>query len=148
MIFRESKPADISRTFDIRCAAKENPIPRELLTSIGVTEQTVGVMLATTHRCWVCEIEGEVVGFVTANGSNGELWVIAVLPEHEGKGIGRKLMTLAQDWLWSKGWKEIWLVTGFDDHARATYLYTKLGWTTAGIRDNQRLMILKRPKGI
>ena len=145
MRFHEIAAADLPRLFAIRTAARENPISREGLDAAGITEQTVAVMLATTHRGWLCEIQGQPVGFAIGNGSNGELWVIAVLPEHEGKGIGRALMELTQDWLWSKGWPELWLVTGFDRKARAANLYQKMGWKDAGVRDGQRLFVLKRP---
>jgi len=145
MRFREIAPEDLPRLFDIRTAARENPYSREALAASGITAQTVAVMLDTTHRGWLCEVDGESVGFVMANGATGELWVIAVLAEHEGKGIGRRLMNLAQDWLWSKGWKEIWLVTGFDENARASHLYDKLGWRHVGIRDEQRMFTLQRP---
>lgn len=148
MHFHEIAAADLPRLFAIRTAARENAVTREWLTATGITEQTVAVMLATTHRGWLCEVQGEPVGFAIGNGSNGELWVIAVLPAHEGKGIGRALMQLTQDWLWSKGWNELWLVTGFDPNARATHLYRELGWKDAGVRDEQRLLTLKRPEGV
>ena len=44
--------------------------------------------------------------------------------------------------------EEIWLVTGFDENARATHLYRKLGWTFAGTQDNQRLLTLKRTQEV
>jgi ribosomal protein S18 acetylase RimI-like enzyme len=34
-----------------------------------------------------------------ANGKTGEFWVIAVLPDYEMRGIGSKLLLLAEDWL-------------------------------------------------
>ncbi len=36
-------------------------------------------------------------------------------------------MTLAQDWLFSKGWDKLWLTTGVKP-SRALALYQKLGW--------------------
>lgn len=131
MHFREMTPADLPDTFRIRTAAKENPFPMEALIASGITEASVTQMLATTHRGWVCEVDGNIVGFAIGNRSDGEFWVIAVLQEHEGKGIGRRLMLLVQDWLWSEGWQKLWLVTGVAP-SRAFHLYSKLGWRDCG----------------
>jgi ribosomal protein S18 acetylase RimI-like enzyme len=38
-----------------------------------------------------------------ADRATGEILVIAVLPECEGKGGGRRLMTLAEEWLAPSG---------------------------------------------
>jgi GNAT superfamily N-acetyltransferase len=75
-----------------------------------------------------------------ANGSTGEFWVIAVRPEYEGRGIGSELLELAEGWLWSIGWKEIWLWTSLDTRLRAYSFYRKRGWIDAEIRKNQRFM--------
>ena len=64
----------------------------------------------------------------SSNKTSGEMWVIAVLNKHEGKGIGKKLLTLVEDWLWSEGWKEIWLTTDPDETDRAVGFYRHLGW--------------------
>lgn len=124
-------PADLPDAFRIRTAAKENPFPMEALISVGITEESVTQMLATTHRGWVCEVDENIVGFAMGNRSVGELWVVAVLLEHEGKGIGRRLMHLVQNWLFSEGWEKLWLVTGVAP-SRAFRMYYKLGWQDCG----------------
>ncbi|MFI5357119.1 MAG: GNAT family N-acetyltransferase [Opitutales bacterium] len=110
---------------------KENVVTREFLTSIGITVESLTAALATTHRGWLCEIDDRIVGFAIGNRGNGELEVIAVLPECERKGIGRRLMTLVQDWLWSEGYTKLWLVTGAPP-TRAYNFYAKLGWSDVG----------------
>ena len=135
MHFREITPADVPATFLVRAAAKENPMPLSGLASLGITVESVNRHLATTHKGFVCEIDGLVVGFVVADSRSGELWVLAVWPEHEGKGIGRRLMILAQNWLWSQGYEKLWLTTGIAP-TRAFHLYTKLGWKIVGKLDH------------
>ncbi len=146
MTFREMTPADLPDSFLIRTAAKENPFPMESLIAIGITVESVTQLLATTHRGWVCEISGRVVGFAIGDRSSGEVWVIAVRQEHEGKGIGRRLMLLTQEWLWSEGSTKLWLVTGVAP-SRAFHLYSKLGWQDCGPVDDgvNRRMELTRP---
>ena len=72
------------------------------------------------------------------NRETGEFWVIAVLPEYEGRGIGSKLLNLAESWLWATGWKEIWLWISLDTQLRAYSFYSKHGWFDAEVRTNQR----------
>lgn len=124
-------PADLPASFHIRTSAKENPFPMTALIAAGITEASVTQLLATTHRGWVCSIEGTVVGFAIGNRSSGELWVVAVLPEYEGRGIGRRLMQITQDWLFSEGWKKLWLATGVAP-SRAFRMYVNLGWVDCG----------------
>ncbi|MGA8657759.1 MAG: GNAT family N-acetyltransferase [Chthoniobacterales bacterium] len=138
MTFREIIPDDISALFVLRTAVSENANTREELYHAGITETTVADMLRSTHRGWLCERDSTVVGFTMANGKTGELWVVAVLPEYEGRGIGSKLLSLAENWLWSIGWKEIWLWTSLDTGLRAYSFYRKHGWIDSEIRKNQR----------
>ena len=140
MTFREITTKDVPALFDVRTSVRENIYAREELYRDGITEKVVAGMIGTTHRGWLCEAGSKIVGFAMANGATGEFWVIAVLPEYEGQGIGSKLVRLAEDWLWSVGWKEIWLWTSIDTGLRAYSFYRKGGWIDAEIRANQRIM--------
>ena len=104
MIMREMEQRDIRDCIEVRTLVRENPYPMEALRQAGITEESVAAMLTTTHKGWVCEIDQRIVGFSMGNRSNGEFWVVAVLPEFEGRGIGRKLMELAVQWLRASGW--------------------------------------------
>ena len=86
-------------------------------------------MLQESHRGWLCESDSRVVGFAMGNKSNGEMWVIAVLKEYEGHGVGKRLLSLVEDWLFTEGWKEMWLTTDPDETIRAVGFYRHLGWT-------------------
>ena len=72
--------------------------------------------------------------------SSGEFWVAAVLPDYEGRGIGRSLVERGQQWLHAEGWKEIWLWTSPDANRRAYKLYITLGWRDCGVKDGQLIM--------
>jgi ribosomal protein S18 acetylase RimI-like enzyme len=88
MTFREITTKDVSALFDLRTTVRENIDTREGLYRAGITEQAVAEMIRSTHRGWLCEADSKIVGFVMANGATGEFWVIAVLLEYEGLGIG------------------------------------------------------------
>jgi len=144
MTFREITTKDIPALFDVRTSVRENTYTREGLYRDGITEETVAEMIGTTHGGWLCEADSKVVGFAMANGTTGELGVIAVLPEYEVQGIGSKLLLLAEAWLWAMGWEEIWLWTSLDTRLKAYSFYHNRGWTDAEIRTNRRIMKKRR----
>ena len=80
-----------------------------------------------------------------ADRSTGELWVIAVLPEFEGRAIGNTLMGQAEQWLWQQGCSRAWLTTDIDTALRAYGFYRQRGWTDWKIDDGLRWMELDRP---
>jgi len=144
MNFRIIESGDITRCIWIRTSVRENRFSLEALAKAGITEESVTKMLGTTHQGWVCEVDGQLVGFSMGNKSTGEFWVVAVLPEYEGQGIGRRLTELTQDWLWASGCREIWLWTSVDTSTRAFALYKKLGWMDYGIQNGRRIMKLQK----
>ena len=143
--FRAIAPSDVPALFVVRTAARENPFSLEALRAIGITEASVREKLASIHRGWLAEVGGRIVGFAMGDSATGELLVVAVLPAHEGRGIGRTLLTLVQDWLWSNGWSELWLTTGPEKTTRAFHLYCRLGWRDCGLSNGQRRLKLSRP---
>ena len=129
MNYRLIDPQDLGEIFDLRATTRENPYSREDLRQIGITEESVAERLRrATHRGWLCEVGGKIVGFAIGDGTTGELCVIAVLPEFEGKGIGSHLLATVEQWLASAGWKELWLWTASDPKKRAFSFYAKHGW--------------------
>jgi GNAT superfamily N-acetyltransferase len=143
MIFREMEQRDVGRCIEVRTLVREQRYSVEALRQVGITEESVTKMLAMTHQGWVCEIDGRIVGFSMGNRSSGEFWVLAVLPEFEGRGIGRRLMELAVQWLRASACPEIWLWTSPDVSTRAYALYRKFGWKDCGVQNGQRIMKLQ-----
>jgi GNAT superfamily N-acetyltransferase len=77
-----------------------------------------------------------------ADRATGELLVIAVLPEYEGKGVGGRLMALAEDWLAASSCTRAWLTTDVDTSLRAYGFYRKRGWTDWKLERDLRWMEL------
>ena len=86
------------------------------------------------------------LGFAIGNGGTGEMWVIALLPEAEGRGIGARLLGRVEAWLWSLGWDRIWLTTDLDRGLRADGFYRRQGWTELRIEEGQRVLGKRRPE--
>lgn len=143
MRFRPINDDDVPSIFEVRVATWHNDSGSEELTRMGITHDSVREMMKREHRGWLCETDGRIVGFSMGDGGTGEMWVIAVLKEYEGRGVGKRLLTLVEDWLFSAGWSEIWLTTDTDDEIRAVGFYRHLGWSDWKIENGDRYM--KKP---
>jgi len=144
--YRELAPADVPALFHVRTRTRENTYTLEELHALGITVDSVTEKLASSFKGWLCADADQVVAFCMADRSTGELWVIAVLPEYEGKGIGDRLMSFAEDWLWSVGCERAWLTTDVDTTLRAYGFYRHRGWTDWRLEDGLRWMELLRPQ--
>jgi GNAT superfamily N-acetyltransferase len=135
LTIRAATEVDIESLFDIRARTRENPIPRRYLTFIGITPESWAASLRSgRERTWVCFDGVAPAGFCGANALHGEVVVLAVLPEHEGRAIGTRLLTCAVDWLRSRGCSRLGLATNPDPEGRAYGFYRSHGWRPTGER--------------
>ena len=91
-----------------------------------VTHGMYAAYLRELGKGWLCEIDGEVVGFTVASVSDASIWALFVKPGYEGRGIGTRLLKLATDWLFEMGASSISLSTGVN--TRADKVYEREGW--------------------
>jgi GNAT superfamily N-acetyltransferase len=75
---------------------------------------------------WLCEVEGEAVGFCVASLKDDSIWALFVKPGYEGRGIGTRLLKQATGWLFGLGASRIILST--DANTRADRMYERQGW--------------------
>ena len=98
MIYRKATIKDIPLIQVVRNSVKENQlsnpnlIPNELVEEF-ITKRGTG---------FVCEIDDTIVGFSIVDFIENNVWALFLLPEHEGKGIGKKLHQLMLDEYFSK----------------------------------------------
>jgi GNAT superfamily N-acetyltransferase len=133
MNIRIAQRDDIEALFEIRTSVVENHQSREEVAELGITPESVAKMLETNCSAWVAEIGDRPIGFSIANATENTIFGIFVLPSFEGRGAGRALMQAAENWLWSKGIQEIWLVTGNNPSLRAYGFYLHLDWIPVGV---------------
>jgi N-acetylglutamate synthase-like GNAT family acetyltransferase len=69
--------------------------------------------------------------------------VLAVLPEYEGRGIGRRLLSHAVEFLRSLGFGEAWLAATSNATSRAHGFYRALGWRPTGAQHESGDEILR-----
>jgi GNAT superfamily N-acetyltransferase len=85
-------------------------------------------------RVWVAEAARGVVGFVAAKlrpeSQLGEIWMLAVDPDAQGRGIGTALTEVATGWLRDAGMTVAMVETGGDPgHAPARHVYERANYT-------------------
>jgi ribosomal protein S18 acetylase RimI-like enzyme len=144
--FREITAADVPALFHVRPRTRENAMTLDELQRLGIDPQSVTASLGQSTKGWLCEDSGRVVAFSMADRATAEFLVIAVLPEYERRGIGGKLMDLAEEWLAASGCTRAWLTTDVDTSLRAYGFYRKRGWTDWKIERGLRWMQLGLPR--
>jgi GNAT superfamily N-acetyltransferase len=125
--YRSATVEDIPELMSIRNAVRENALVHTVLT----TEDYVQAM-TMDGRAWVCEVEGDVVGFVCGRAVQGDVWALFLRQSHEGRGIARALMDLVEHWMFAEGLEQIWLFTARG--TRAERLYRRRGWAERGVK--------------
>lgn len=148
LIFRETLPSDVEDLFAVRARTRENPVSQEQLAELGITPVVIAEHIAGGRiKGWVCAHESGLVGFCIGDGQTGEVLVLAVLPEHENKGIGSKLLVHVVEWLRSIGFNTLWLAASPDAATRAHGFYRSHGWRPSGKTDENGDEILVLPDG-
>lgn len=127
MIFREAKVSDIPQIQIVRHSVKENVLSDPAL----VTNKDCEDFLTVRGKGWVCEIEGTVVGFSITDLEEKNIWALFVHPDHESKGIGKRLHKEMLDWYFSKTTETVWL--GTSPNTRAEKFYRLNGWKEVGV---------------
>jgi len=102
----------------------------EALAALGITPERVAASLANECRGWVAEDDGRIVAFSIADREKSSIFALFVLPEYEGRGLGRELLGHAVNWLWDHEADVLWLSTG--PGTRAARFYERAGWTRTG----------------
>jgi ribosomal protein S18 acetylase RimI-like enzyme len=139
--YRQITEGDVSVLFVVRTETHENRLTREELTRLGITEDSVKKKLAGSFNGWLCETDGRIVGFAMGDRSTGEMWVIAVLPDYVGRGIGGQLLTKVEQWLLESGCTRLWLTTDVDQQLKAYGFYRRYGWEDDRIENGLRYMV-------
>ena len=138
-VFREAAFADIPHMTRIRLAVTENV----LRDPARITPQMYADFLEKDGRGWVALVDGDVVAFSYANRIDGSIWALFVDPRFEGQGLGKQLLSLAADWLFSLGFRRVTLSTGAG--TRAAQFYTRLGWRHASSSAGDSAFVLGSP---
>jgi GNAT superfamily N-acetyltransferase len=141
VVFREATIEDIPALSEVRLSVEENVLSDPL----KVTHEMYVAYLSDLGKGWLCEVGGEVAGFSVASLADASIWALFVRPEHEGKGIGARLLSLATAWLFDMGAPSVTLTTGAG--TRAARFYERRGWQRGEIRQEGEVCYLLRKPG-
>lgn len=130
MVFREANSNDIKQMQVVRNAVKENVLSNPAL----VTDEDCEEYITVRGKGWVCEMDNVITGFAIADLQDKSIWALFVHPEHEKKGIGKKLHDDMLSWYFSKTKETVWLTTS--PGTRAEMFYRKSGWKETGRKPN------------
>lgn len=121
--FRAAVLEDLEQLYEIRFSVLENQEP----DPTAIPAPRVRAVLEEGGS-YVCECDGRPVGFTMASASGKEpnLFALFIRPGYEGRGIGRRLLAMAEAWLRSAGVREARLST--EPGTRADRFYAAAGW--------------------
>jgi GNAT superfamily N-acetyltransferase len=131
MLFRNATISDTFQMQIVRNAVKENVLSDPAL----VPDKDYVTYLTERGKGWVCEIDNQVVGFAIADLLDHNVWALFLLPEWEGKGIGKQLHNLMLGWYFQQTKETLWLGTAFN--TRAEKFYRQQGWQEAGLHGKE-----------
>lgn len=109
------------------------------LASASATPDSVADLIRSTNAAtWIGLCDRQPSGFAIAHADVGDVFALFVLPKVEGRGLGSRERTAAEDWLVSRGVEEAWLLTGEEPKLRAHGFDLSRGWQPVGLeRDGQ-----------
>jgi ribosomal protein S18 acetylase RimI-like enzyme len=133
---RRALPADAAACVALRGRTRENAISPERLRAYGITVESWASDIATdTLAGHVCCLEDKLVGYCLGARLTGAVVVLALLPEAECMGLGRRLLALVIQDLRSAGHSRLFLGCSPDPAGRSYGFYRHLGWRSTATFD-------------
>jgi ribosomal protein S18 acetylase RimI-like enzyme len=133
---RAAVSADAAECVALRGRTRENAFSAATLGSLGITVESWANDIETGHLPgFVCTDGGRIVGYCFGDKVTGEIAVLAVLPQYEGRGIGKALLLKVVDDLRCLGHRRLFLGCSSDSSHRSYGFYRYLGWRPTGSFD-------------
>lgn len=131
--YRPALPEDTGQCIVIRGLTRENAISSDRLSAKGITLESWSHDIRSGHL-WgmVCLADGLMVGYCFGDRRSGEIVVLALLPDWEAQGIGRRLLHGVIDALHREGFERLFLGCSSDPSSRSYGFYRHLGWRSTG----------------
>lgn len=138
MPIRRARPDDIAACIALRGRTRENAIPAERLAALGITEASWSAQVAADALPgFVAEIDGQMAGTCFGSAASGEVIVLALLPAHEDRGLGKALLGAVVAALRTRGHARLFLGCSDDPAHRSHGFCRHLGWRSTGERDGR-----------
>jgi len=134
--YRPAVCADTAECVALRGRTRENAFSEAKLASLGITAESWANDIETGRLPgYVCTDDSQIVGYCFGDKQTGEIVVLAVLPQYEGRGIGKALLLRVAEELRSLGHRRLFLGCSSDPSHRSHGFYRHLGWRPTGSFD-------------
>ena len=131
--YRIAVPDDAAECVLLRGRTRENAVSPERLESIGISVESWGNEIRTGELVgYICIANETMIGYCFGSSAKGEVVVLALLPEYEGQGIGKTLLSRVTDDLIKLGTTRLFLGCSADPESRSHGFYRHLGWRSTG----------------
>jgi len=129
LTYRRARPGDAAACIALRGRTRQNAIPAERLAALGITPETWDASIRTGAVTGVvCQRQGGLAGYCFGDRASGEVLVLALLPDVEGRGVGRTLLARVVAELAIPGRSRLFLSCSADPASRSHGFYRHLGW--------------------
>jgi len=127
---RHAFPEDAHVLSEIAFSAKAHWGYPDHLMEIWRPDFTFSAEYFIEHENWTAELEGKLVAFYTLDEKDGNAWIenLWVMPEHMGKGIGKRLFLDALSRSRLRGY----LILRLESDPNAVGFYRKMGMYKVG----------------
>ena len=133
LAYRPATADDVPRCIQLRALTRHNAVSVERLASYGITADSWGDALRRGEQAgFVATQHGDIVGYCFGDTRSGEVLVLALLPAHEGQGVGRRLLDQVVERLRAAGHRRLFLGCSTDPATRSHGFYRHLGWVPTG----------------
>lgn len=140
---RLARPEDVPILNAIRTSVRENHLSLDQMIAYGITPEVIAALLRTTGRGFIGSVDGVDAGISIADSAAGNIFAMFVLPDYEGRGVGRALLARAEAFLHESGCEQAWLEAGAAPGIRAHGFYDRLGWRRDGLMPDGQLRFVK-----
>ena len=134
--YRPALPEDAKECLVVRGRTRQNAASEDWLRSIGITSESWARSIRSgALPGHVCTVDEKIVGFCFGALETGEIEVVALLPDFENLGIGKKLLAKTSQKLAKLGHTRLFLGCSPDPASRSHGFYRHLGWRSTGSHD-------------
>jgi ribosomal protein S18 acetylase RimI-like enzyme len=142
--YRHAISSDAEECVRLRGRTRKNAISPSRLATLGIAARSWGSAIATGQLPGqLCTVDGAIVGYCFGDKTNGEIVVLAVLPQYEGRGIGKALLSMIMGELRALGHRRLFLGCSSDSAHRSYGFYRHLGWRSTGLLDDNEDEVLE-----
>lgn len=142
--YRAAAPSDTDACIELRGQTRENAFSVAALGAVGITAASWRAGIEQGRALGHVGLHDErLVGYCFGDASTGEILVLAVLPEFEGRGIAKRVLRDTVRDLQARGHARLFLACSADRRHRSHGFYRRMGWASTDTFDANRDEILE-----